>query len=72
MTKIIFNDDPLDSETELIKDKLAEANKKGVLTVNSQPAVNCAPCKYSPVSLSGHRLDNKTDLRFVTRTSVES
>jgi methylenetetrahydrofolate reductase (NADPH) len=45
VTKILFNDDPLDSETGLIAEKLAEVNKKGVLTVNSQPAVNCAPCK---------------------------
>lgn len=43
VTKTPFNDEELDAETGLIADKLAEVNKKGVLTVNSQPAVNCAP-----------------------------
>jgi methylenetetrahydrofolate reductase (NADPH) len=33
----------LSGETELIADHLAAVNKKGVLTVNSQPSVNCAP-----------------------------
>ena len=43
VTKTIFSDDPLDPETELIADKLADINRKGVITVNSQPSVNCAP-----------------------------
>ena len=43
VTKTIFNEDALSGETELIADKLAEINSKGVLTVNSQPSVNCAP-----------------------------
>ena len=41
--KLIFNDETLDFETELISDKLATVNKRGILTVNSQPSVNCAP-----------------------------
>eukprot|EP00095_Tigriopus_kingsejongensis_P011923 snap_masked-scaffold507_size152468-processed-gene-0.27 protein:Tk11923 transcript:snap_masked-scaffold507_size152468-processed-gene-0.27-mRNA-1 annotation:"hypothetical protein DAPPUDRAFT_301720" len=43
VTKTIFNEDALDSETELIADKLAEVVAKGVITVNSQPSVNGAP-----------------------------
>ena len=43
MTKLIFNEESLDPETELIADKLATVNKRGILTVNSQPSVNCAP-----------------------------
>lgn len=43
VTKTIFNEDPLDAETELISDNLAAVNRKGVITVNSQPSVNCAP-----------------------------
>jgi len=43
VTKTIFNEDLLDKETELIADDLAKVNCKGVITVNSQPSVNCAP-----------------------------
>jgi methylenetetrahydrofolate reductase (NADPH) len=40
VTKTIFNEDMLDPETELIKENLIKVNKDGVITVNSQPAVN--------------------------------
>ena len=43
VTKTIFNEDPLDLETELIAENLAKFNRQGVITVNSQPSVNCAP-----------------------------
>ena len=43
VTKTIFSEDALSAESELIADKLAEVNRKGVITVNSQPSVNCAP-----------------------------
>merc|ERR1719242_524883 len=43
VTKLIFNEESLDPETELIADTLAQINKVGFLTVNSQPSVNCAP-----------------------------
>lgn len=36
-------DDELNKETEIIAKKLAEINKRGVLTVNSQPRANCIP-----------------------------
>lgn len=48
MTKLPWNDDNFSNETSLIVDKLAEINKRGVLTINSQPNVNAAmstdPC----------------------------
>jgi len=43
VTRTLFNDEELDAETSLIADNLAAVNRKGVLTINSQPAVNCAP-----------------------------
>ena len=36
VTKIPWNDEELSSETSLLKEKLSEFNKKGVLTINSQ------------------------------------
>ncbi|XP_064610960.1 methylenetetrahydrofolate reductase (NADPH)-like [Liolophura sinensis] len=41
--QIPWDDDGLSPETVLISEKLASLNKRGVLTINSQPAVNCAP-----------------------------
>ena len=42
--KTIFNDEKeLDPEIQIIRDQLIKVNKNGVITVNSQPAVNCAP-----------------------------
>ena len=35
-----WTDDELCAETKLIQDNLVECNRKGVLTINSQPAVN--------------------------------
>ncbi|KZS15104.1 Methylenetetrahydrofolate reductase [Daphnia magna] len=43
ITKIAWNDEELSSETSLLQEKLSEFNKKGVLTINSQPNVNGAP-----------------------------
>ncbi|XP_066942782.1 methylenetetrahydrofolate reductase (NADPH) [Macrobrachium rosenbergii] len=42
VTKIPWNDDELCEETTLLKDKLADFNKRGILTINSQPNVNGA------------------------------
>ncbi|XP_072281908.1 methylenetetrahydrofolate reductase (NADPH) [Pyxicephalus adspersus] len=38
-----WNDDPLAPETNLLKDQLAKVNKRGILTINSQPNVNGKP-----------------------------
>lgn len=42
VTKIPWDDDEIVAETSLIADKLANVNQKGVLTINSQPRINCA------------------------------
>ena len=38
----MWNNEDLNPETMLLQDKLYEVNKRGVLTINSQPAVNGA------------------------------
>ncbi|ESO95781.1 hypothetical protein LOTGIDRAFT_214878 [Lottia gigantea] len=43
VTEIPWNDDEMSAETAIIADQLAEINKQGVLTINSQPAINAAP-----------------------------
>lgn len=40
VTKIPWNDEELSAETSPLTDTLAQLNKKGVLTINSQPNVN--------------------------------
>jgi methylenetetrahydrofolate reductase (NADPH) len=40
VTSIPWNDEELSPETSLIADKLSLYNKRGVLTINSQPNVN--------------------------------
>lgn len=42
VTKIPWEDGPLSEETSIINKRLADMNKKGVLTINSQPNVNAA------------------------------
>lgn len=41
--KIPWDDSELIAETMMISDKLACINHRGVLTINSQPRINCAP-----------------------------
>lgn len=36
-------DEELHPETMIISDQLAALNKRGVLTINSQPSINAAP-----------------------------
>lgn len=38
-----WNDEPLAPETNLLKDELEKVNKRGVLTINSQPNINGKP-----------------------------
>ena len=68
VNKLIFNEEPLDAETELIADKLAAVNKRGILTVNSQPSVNCAPSNDSRVGWGppGGYVFQKAYLEFFT------
>ena len=41
-----WNDEELCPETDLIADKLANLNKRGVLTINSQPNINGLPSTH--------------------------
>lgn len=43
VTSLPWNDEELALETSLIMDQLAHINAQGVLTINSQPAVNGKP-----------------------------
>ncbi|BFZ24002.1 hypothetical protein BsWGS_27041 [Bradybaena similaris] len=43
VTRIPWDDDEIVAETSLIASKLACVNRHGVLTINSQPRVNCMP-----------------------------
>ncbi|XP_073441140.1 methylenetetrahydrofolate reductase (NADPH) [Dendrobates tinctorius] len=43
VTCLPWNDDPLAPETNLLKDQLEKVNKRGILTINSQPNVNGKP-----------------------------
>ena len=43
VTRIPWDDDPLSEETALISSELANINKQGVLTINSQPRANGVP-----------------------------
>lgn len=44
-----WNDDELSPETGFIKEQLEAINKRGVLTINSQPSINGAPSSDSKV-----------------------
>ena len=48
-----WNDEPLALETSLIKDKLEKLNRKGILTINSQPQINGAPSTDPMVGWGG-------------------
>lgn len=38
-----WNDEPLAPETNLLKEELEKVNRRGVLTINSQPNINGKP-----------------------------
>jgi len=42
VTTIPWSEEELAAETALLSDELVHLNKKGILTINSQPNVNCA------------------------------
>ena len=69
VTRTAFNDEETDAETSLIKDQLAAVNRKGILTVNSQPAVNCAPSTDPKVGWGppGGFVFQKAYLEFFTK-----
>lgn len=43
VTCLPWNDEPLAAETSLMKEELLRVNRRGILTINSQPNVNGRP-----------------------------
>lgn len=43
VTCLPWNDDPLAMETNLLKEQLEKVNRRGILTINSQPNINGKP-----------------------------
>ena len=43
VTTIPWAEDDLALETSVIRDRLVHLNRNGILTINSQPNVNCCP-----------------------------
>lgn len=43
VTCMPWNDDPLATETSLLKEQLEKVNRRGILTINSQPNINGKP-----------------------------
>ncbi|XP_077787141.1 methylenetetrahydrofolate reductase (NADPH)-like isoform X2 [Podarcis muralis] len=43
VTCLPWNDEPLAPETNLMKEELAKVNRRGILTINSQPNINGKP-----------------------------
>ncbi|XP_045601696.1 methylenetetrahydrofolate reductase (NADPH) [Procambarus clarkii] len=75
ITKVPWNDDELSSETSLLRDKLADFNKRGVLTINSQPNVNGASSEDPVVGwgMPGGYVYQKAYLEFFTcRENVDA
>ncbi|XP_076325548.1 methylenetetrahydrofolate reductase (NADPH) isoform X2 [Tachypleus tridentatus] len=68
VTRIPWNDDELCPETALIADKLATFNKRGVLTINSQPNINGVPSSDPTVGwgFPGGYVYQKAYLEFFT------
>ncbi|XP_042229331.1 methylenetetrahydrofolate reductase-like [Homarus americanus] len=68
VTKVPWNDDELSAETALVRDKLADFNKRGVLSINSQPNVNGASSEDPVVGwgMPGGYVYQKAYLEFFT------
>ena len=43
VTCLPWNDEPLAAETSLMKEELLRVNRRGILTINSQPSINGKP-----------------------------
>lgn len=71
MSCLPWHDEDLHDETASITSELAEINLRGVLTINSQPAVNAAPSddKVFGWGGSGGYVYQKAYLEFFTTES---
>ncbi|XP_035881211.1 methylenetetrahydrofolate reductase isoform X1 [Phyllostomus discolor] len=75
VTCLPWNDEPLAAETSLMKEELLRVNRRGVLTINSQPRVNGKPSSDPVVGWgpSGGYVFQKAYLEFFTsRETVEA
>uniref|UniRef100_A0A8C6KZA0 Methylenetetrahydrofolate reductase (NADPH) n=1 Tax=Nothobranchius furzeri TaxID=105023 RepID=A0A8C6KZA0_NOTFU len=63
-----WNDEPLAPETNLLKDELEKVNRRGVLTINSQPNINGKPSTDAVVGWgpAGGYVFQKAYLEFFT------
>ncbi|KAK7085065.1 hypothetical protein SK128_003544 [Halocaridina rubra] len=68
VTKVPWNDDELSDETAFLREKLGEFNKRGILTINSQPNVNGASSEDPIVGwgMPGGYVYQKAYLEFFT------
>lgn len=66
-----WNDDPLAPETNLLKDELEKVNRRGILTINSQPNINGKPSSDPIVGWGppGGYVFQKVRQRFCTTVS---
>ncbi|XP_075046335.1 methylenetetrahydrofolate reductase (NADPH) [Mixophyes fleayi] len=67
-----WNDDPLAQETNLLKEELEKVNKRGILTINSQPNVNGKPSTDPVVGWGPSRgyVFQKAYLEFFTSSEM--
>lgn len=75
VTCLPWNDEPLAAETSLMKEELLRVNRRGILTINSQPNVNGLPSSDPIVGWgpSGGYVFQKAYLEFFTsRETVEA
>ncbi|XP_075183749.1 methylenetetrahydrofolate reductase (NADPH) isoform X1 [Anomaloglossus baeobatrachus] len=72
VTCLPWNDDPLAQETNLLKDQLEKVNKRGILTINSQPNVNGKPSTDPVVGWGPSRgyVFQKAYLEFFTSSEM--
>nr|XP_056721062.1 methylenetetrahydrofolate reductase (NADPH) [Euleptes europaea] len=72
VTCLPWNDDPLAPETNLLKEELATVNKRGILTINSQPNINGKPSTDPIVGWgpSGGYVFQKAYLEFFTSSET--
>ncbi|XP_055966914.1 methylenetetrahydrofolate reductase (NADPH) [Sorex fumeus] len=75
VTCLPWNDEPLAPETDLLKEQLLRVNRRGLLTINSQPPVNGRPSSDPVVGWgpSGGYVFQKAYLEFFTsRETVQA
>ncbi|XP_071623343.1 methylenetetrahydrofolate reductase (NADPH) isoform X2 [Heliangelus exortis] len=72
VTCMPWNDDPLATETNLLKEQLEKVNRRGILTINSQPNINGKPSTDPIVGWgpSGGYVFQKAYLEFFTSSEI--